>query len=125
MGKKRFFIGGVIILIAIAYLGYTGFKGSTTYYYTISELLEQRSSIEDNVRVTGEVASGSLERELGKLSFNISDGVNSLPVVYNGVVPDAFKAGGNVVVEGQLDSEGVFQAKTILTKCPSKYVPQK
>lgn len=128
MGKKKFLIGGVIILLAISYLGYIGFKGSATYYYTISELMEQSGSIQgNNVRITGQVASDSVERELGglKLRFTISDGRNSLPVVYNGAVPDTFKADSDVVVEGRLNSEGVFQAETIVTKCPSKYAPKK
>ena len=126
--KKRFLIGGIIIFLAIGYLGYIGFQSSATYYYTVSELIEQGSSIYDeNVRVNGQVAPGSVQQKsVGRtLRFTITDGEESLPVVYQGVVPDAFKVGNDVVVEGRLNSDSIFQANTILVKCPSKYVPSK
>ncbi len=126
--KKRFLIGGIIVFLAIGYLGYMGFQGSATYYYTVSELTEQGSSIYgENVRVNGQVAPGSVEQELGSLilRFTLIDGEESLPVVYQGVVPDAFKVGNEVVVEGHLNSASIFSANTILVKCPSKYVPKK
>ncbi len=124
--KKRFIIGGIIVFLAIGYLGYMGFTSSATYYYTVSEVMEQGDSIYDeNVRVNGQVAPGSVEQESGSfiLRFTITEGGQSLPVVYQGVVPDAFKVGNEVVAEGQLNSDGIFQANTILAKCPSKYVP--
>ncbi len=126
--KKRFLIGGIIVFLAIGYLGFMGFQSSATYYYTVSELMEQGGSIYgENVQVNGQVTPGSVEQEPGSLilRFSISeDGEESLPVVYHGVVPDTFKVGSDVVVEGHLNSAGIFQANTILTKCPSKYVPE-
>lgn len=125
--KRKFLIGGIIIFLAIGYLGYMGFQSSATYYYTVSELVEQGSSIYgENIRVDGEVAPGSLKQGADALllRFTIGDGEKNLSVVYQGVVPDAFKVGNEVVVEGYLDSEGIFQANNILTKCPSKYVPE-
>lgn len=127
MRKKRFLIGGMVIILAISYLGFVGFQSSVTYYYTVSELLAKGSSVYDqNVRLKGVVAPGSVEQEsVGKvLKFTIVDGEESLPVIYQGVVPDTFKAGGEVVVEGQLDATGVFQAHKLMPKCPSRYVPQ-
>ncbi len=126
--KRRFLIGGLIIFVAIGYLGYTGFQASATYYYTVTEIMDQGSSVYgENVRVNGLVAPGSVEQEQGGLilRFTVSEGNESLPVVYQGVVPDTFKVGNEVAVEGYLNSDGVFQANTILTKCPSKYVPER
>jgi len=127
--KKRFILGGLIIVLAISYLGYTGFKSSATYYYTVSEFTEQRGAVNgENVRVNGQVVDGSIEKNITErtLRFNIIDleGKDSLSVVYQGIVPDAFKAGREVVVEGNLISSGVFEANNILTKCPSKYEPE-
>ncbi len=125
---KRFFVSGIIIFLALGYLGYLGFQSSATYYYTVSEVTGQGSSIYDeNVRVNGQVASGSVQQEtVGRtLRFTIVDSEESLPVVYQGVVPDAFKVGNDVVVEGHLNSSGIFQAHSIMVKCPSKYVPKK
>ena len=125
--KKRFLIGGIIVFLALGYLGYTGFEGSATYYYTVGELIEQGNSIYgENVRLNGLVAPGSIEQESSNfiMRFTIINGEASLPVVYQGVVPDAFRVGNEVVVEGYLDSDSTFQANTILAKCPSKYVPE-
>ncbi len=44
----------------------------------------------------------------------------SLPVRYNGILPDMFADGRDVIVEGKVEG-GVFHAKTLLTTCPSKY----
>ncbi len=125
--KKRFLIGGITVFLAIGYLVFMGFQDSVTYYYTVSELMEQGSSIYDeNVRVKGQVAPGSVEQEAtGRiLRFTIIDGEESLSVTYQGAVPDTFKVGAEVIVEGQFNSNGIFQAHTLMPKCPSRYVPQ-
>ncbi len=61
------------------------------------------------------------------LRFRLQDvaGGASVPVVYRGSVPDLFKSGREVRVEGRLQS-GVFVAKrdSLRTKCPSKYTPE-
>jgi len=125
--KRRFLIGGITVFLAIGYLVFMGFQDSVTYYYTVSELMEQGSSIYDeNVRVKGQVAPGSVEQEAtGRiLRFTIIDGEESLSVTYQGAVPDTFKVGAEVIVEGQFNSNGIFQAHTLMPKCPSRYVPQ-
>jgi cytochrome c-type biogenesis protein CcmE len=62
------------------------------------------------------------------LRFRLRDveGTKSVQVVYKGSVPDLFETGKDVSVEGQLRN-GVFVAvkDTLVTKCPSKYVPKK
>jgi len=125
--RKRFLIGGIVILLAVAYLGYRGFEGSATYYLTVSEVKEQGDRIAgENVRVNGRVAPGSVDwdAENNILRFVLVDEEKGLSVLYKGIVPDAFKADSNVVVEGGLESDGVFHADAILTRCPSKYAPE-
>ena len=125
--RKKFLIGGIIVFLAIGFLGYMAFTAAATYYYEVSELLEQGSSIYDeNVRVNGQVAPG-LEQESagGVLKFTLIDvdGKESLPVVYQGVVPDTFKVGNEVIIEGYLNSDDIFQGHTLMPKCASRYVP--
>jgi cytochrome c-type biogenesis protein CcmE len=61
------------------------------------------------------------------LRFRLRDvkGTETVPVVYRGSVPDLFRAGRDIVVEGRLVN-GVFVAipGTLVTKCPSKYTPK-
>jgi len=126
--KRKFLIGGIILFLALGFLGYSGFTHSVSYYYEVSELLEQGSSIYDqNVRVNGKVVPGSIEQQFGSLtvSFTLADITEdaSLPVVYRGPVPDNFRAGSEVVVEGRYTDGGIFEADNIMTKCASKYTP--
>jgi len=125
--NKKFLIGGLLIIVAVSYLAYTGFESSAVYYYTVSELAEQDGAVRDtSIRVNGQVEIGSVAHNpTGSpgIEFTITEGGESLPVLYQGVVPDTFAAGREVVVEGRLDAEGIFQAHNILTKCPSKYEP--
>jgi cytochrome c-type biogenesis protein CcmE len=103
-----------------------GYQSSAAYYYSPTQLLDKGSSVYNKVvRVNGNVAPGSVQQKSGdiNLKFVVSDGGNTLPVVYQGVVPDTFLEGSPVVVEGSLDAGGVFQAKTLMVKCPSKYTP--
>jgi cytochrome c-type biogenesis protein CcmE len=128
MGKKKFLIGGIILFLAIGYLGYTGFISSATYYYEVNEFLEQSNRpIGQSVRINGTVVPDSIEPGTGGLGikFVIKDveQTATMPVVYQGVKPDTFKEGNDVVVEGKYTAEGTFEASNILTKCASKYTP--
>jgi len=128
VGKRKLFIGGLVILVAVVFLGYQGFKSSVTYYYEVNELLNQGSSIYgQNVRVGGEVAPG-VEQNVESLltRFTIIDINNrevTLPVEYKGALPDTFNEGRHVLIEGKYSPTGVFEASQVLTKCSSKYIP--
>jgi len=120
--RLKFIIGAAIVIVAIGFLGYQGFVSSATYYYTVSEFAEQRDDFANkSVRVEGKVTDGTIERQGNTLKFTISDGLESLAVVYKGIVPDSFKAGGDAVVKGKLNAVGIFEASELLPKCPSKY----
>lgn len=124
MKRLKFIIGAVIVLVAISFLGYQGFMYSATYYYTVSEFAAQQSSFaNESVRVTGNVTAGTIERQGNSLKFTMTDGQNNLQVIYQGVVPDSFKAGIVAVVQGKLNPTGIFEASELLAKCPSKYEP--
>lgn len=78
------------------------------------------------IRLGGLVEQGSLNRnEEGLLvTFRVTDGQHSIPVRYEGIIPDLFREGQVVVTEGILSGEGVFQATRLLAKHDEKYMPQ-
>jgi cytochrome c-type biogenesis protein CcmE len=123
--QKKFIIGGLILVAALVFLGYIGFMGSVTYYYEVSELLEKADTLSNQtIRVSGNVAD-DVDRQGLDMSFTILDLSNngdSLPVVFRGAVPDTFKVGNQVVLEGQYTA-GIFEADAIIVKCGSKYEP--
>ncbi len=126
-GKWKFLIGGLVILGAIAYVTFSSFQSNAIYYLNLTELNAQRASIVDQpIRVNAPLDKSSIQFDDKTLllTFNLKDGNQLLPVRYTGVKPDTFEQGESVVVEGHLGKDGVFQANTILVKCPSKYESQ-
>jgi cytochrome c-type biogenesis protein CcmE len=126
-GKWKFLIGGLLILGAIAYVTITSFQTNSIYYLTLPELNAQRATVVGQaVRVNAPLDKTSIQFDDKSLTlkFNLVDGDLVLPVVYKGVVPDTMGQGESVVAEGRLGADGVFQASTILVKCPSKYEAQ-
>ena len=92
----------------------------------VSEALATPSDKLKAARLFGTVAEDGLSRsETGRdVKFRLEDQENkatTLWVEYTGAIPDTFKAGAEVIVEGGLRPDGSFQAKTLMTKCPSKY----
>lgn len=128
--QRRFFVGGVALVAVVGYLMVTGMRDSMMYYYTPSELLARTSadaSYHDvGVKVGGRVVPGTVtfEPRTLDLRFDVLDierGEVAFPVHYQGPLPDTFEEGRDVVLEGRLDSSGVFEATTLLTKCGSRY----
>lgn len=125
--RKKFIIGGIIVVIAALVLGYVGFMGTGTYYYNVSEFLNKKSTLAgQTVRVSGIVdPSFPLKKEGLTYHFTLLDVADpnvKLEVVYNGPTPpDTFKVGQQAVVEGKFDSvAGVFDGSSIVVKCASK-----
>jgi cytochrome c-type biogenesis protein CcmE len=118
-----FILGGVAILGAVIYLVFANTQASAVYYMTVSELKSCKVCTTQSVRVAGNVQAGTIVYDNAHIQvrFVINDGSQSLPVVYSGIVPDIFRAGVTVVVEGHYTGQGPFQAQTLLTKCPSKF----
>ena len=125
MSRRRLqvIIGGIIILGGIGGLIVYSFNQSLVYDHSVSEFLGDVSLRTSNCRIYGKVKPDSVVRASSGLgvSFDVTDGRQSVPVVYAKEIPDTFKENGDVVVEGKLDASGRFQAHHLLAKCPSKY----
>jgi cytochrome c-type biogenesis protein CcmE len=120
--RWSFIIAGVAIAGAILYLVLANTGKSAQYYMTVSELRACTSCGAQTVRVAGVVAADGLIRDDAHqiIHFVVKDSGGTLPVEYGGVVPDVFKPGVQVVVEGHL-TNGLFKASSLLAKCPSKF----
>lgn len=117
-------LGGLILAGVIAFVVFSSFQSNTVYYYTLQEMNAERARlVGQTVRVNGPLDKSTIRNDQKNLilSFNLKENDVILPVVYHGVAPDTMGSGESVVAEGKLDGNGVFQANTILVKCPSKY----
>ena len=126
MENRRLKIGmGIAILFGtVVWLAMSGIEEGKSYYKTADEYVKMTAGDQKRrIRLMGDVVEGSIHRADKSLQFTVALNGASVPVVYLGrdPVPDTFKDGVSVLVEGSLGSDGVFEGKTIQAKCASKY----
>ena len=116
-----------LFLLGVGYLTFAGLAENTMPFLNVSEALAMPVAEPRPARLFGTVKAEGLTRMDNSLGvkFQLGDTDNaqkSLWVVFEGAVPDTFKAGAEVIVEGNLrGGENTFKAETLMTKCPSKY----
>lgn len=124
-GKQlKFFAGGILVVSAMAVLVAVSFQGNMAYYVEVSEYLNASpDGIQRNTRIKGTVVEDSIVKTPGELgaAFEMTDGTDTMRVRYHKELPDTFVNQAEVVVEGEMGSDQVFEAHTLLAKCPSKY----
>lgn len=98
------------------------FNSNLVFFYSPTQVAAQEAPTGRTFRLGGLVESGSVKRDGVKVSFLVTDTAKTVPVVYQGILPDLFKEGKGVVAQGQL-REGVFQAREVLAKHDENYMP--
>lgn len=127
-GRKKFWIAGSVLAVAMGALVFNAVAGSSLYYYTVSEFRAQGPALQDQeVRVDGLVAPTPIQwdAQTRTTQFTLQDKDNAqerLPVVYRGALPDTFKVGAEVVVRGKLNAQGIFEGNELQARCASRYI---
>ncbi|MEO0034770.1 cytochrome c maturation protein CcmE [Phaeospirillum tilakii] len=128
MNRKQrrlyFVLLGLLALGAAATLVLTAISDSLVYFYTPSDLVSKQQPEGRRMRIGGLVQEHSVIRDGERVAFVVTDLRHSLPVRYAGVLPDLFREGQGVVVEGRLGADGTFQASEVLAKHDEKYMPK-
>lgn len=116
----RWALPALVVAACVGYLIYSASGGSAEYYLTVTELRSHTGA--GDVRVAG-IVQDDVQKSAGGLyvTFTEKDATASVPVDYSGALPDIFKPGITVVAEGRLGKDGVFHARTLLAKCPSRF----
>lgn len=121
----RLLIALSVAAVLAVFLLYTSLAGGGTPTVQPSELGGQTGKVSLAGKVIGPVTG---DAHAGGLRFVIRDvgGTARVPVVYTGTVPDLFKVDQHITVTGTL-VDGVFvsQKDSMITKCPSRYIPKK
>ena len=118
MSKRRKWIVGMIavLVVGLGYGGYALFVHAGEESLTVSELRLQAASLENRrVNVEGKIAGGSInwDSQLKIIRFVLTDDKEDLAIVYKGVVPDDFKLGTDLIVEGQYHpDDDIFEASS-------------
>lgn len=123
--KLKFIIGGVLIVLAIVYLGYGAIKNTGAYYIPLNEINKDPGAyVGKNVRVSGAILQDSADWDAPNLllRFRMSDeSGESILVSFHGSRPSNFDEATEAIVEGHVQPNGTFKADNLLLKCPSRY----
>jgi len=115
---------GVAALAVSAALVLNAFRSNLVFFFSPSEIAENKAPVGRTFRLGGLVEQGSLKRAGDGLtvSFVVTDTAKSIPVRYTGILPDLFKEGKGVVAQGQLGADGVFLAAEVFAKHDENYM---
>jgi cytochrome c-type biogenesis protein CcmE len=127
---RKFIAGAALIVGSVGFMIAEGVKQTGVYFLTPTELAAKAAADTTFVGNVGfklgaKVVPGSVRRDPAarRIDFQVSDGVKTYPVTYQGLVPDTFTDANDieVVVEGRLNRDGVIRATDVLAKCGSRY----
>ena len=118
----------LIVIGSAAGLGLYAMKDSLSLFLTPTEIAEKNVQAGTRLRIGGLVETGSVTRAEKSLSYNVTDGTRSVGVECASDcfanVPDLFREGQGVVVEGVLGPQGRLAGDQILAKHDEKYMPR-
>ena len=122
--KRLIFVGiGAGLLGLAAFLVLNALEDSVVFFHSPTEVAEQKVSMERRLRLGGLVEEGSVQRGTGaQVRFRVTDLANAVPITYTGILPDLFREGEGVVVEGRFKN-GVLVADQVLAKHDENYMP--
>lgn len=94
-------------------------------FYTPTQIAKGEVPVGRTIRAGGMVVEGSVKREGDGLAvtFMVTDTAETVPVHYEGILPDLFREGQGIVAMGKLDANGIIQASEVLAKHDEKYMP--
>jgi cytochrome c-type biogenesis protein CcmE len=119
-------LGGLGLLGVAAALVLNAASDNLLFFYTPTQLTEKGEPEGRRFRLGGLVEEGSVVRRTDGITvdFRVTDLTNTVPVTYTGVLPDLFREGQGVVVEGAVGGDGVFVAAEVLAKHDENYMPK-
>jgi len=118
-------VAGLAALGGAAAFVLNAFQSNLVFFYSPSQVVAKEAPAGKPFRIGGLVQTGSLQREADGVTvrFVVTDTASTVPVAYQGILPDLFKEGKGVVAQGELGSDGVFHAKEVLAKHDENYMP--
>jgi cytochrome c-type biogenesis protein CcmE len=126
--RKQRLMFVIFLLVGIgaaAALAITAFNENMLYFYKPSQVLAGEAPGNHVFRLGGLVEKNSVQRQAGSLrvEFVVTDMVQSIPVYYDGILPDLFREGQGIIALGRLNADGVFVADEVLAKHDENYMP--
>jgi len=126
--RKKILIALVSMMIGIgiaAALALKAFESNLLYFYSPHQVVAGEAPTNRPFRIGGLVVAGSVRRDPQslKVEFVLTDTLQEVKVVYDGILPDLFREGQGIVANGRLDANGLFNAAQVLAKHDENYMP--
>jgi len=114
--------GVLCVVAAAAALVMNAFRDNLVFFFTPTQVVAGEAPAGRTFRIGGLVQPGSVRRDGVAVQFAVTDQVKTVPVRYQGILPDLFKEGKGVVAQGRWQ-DGVFVAREVLAKHDENYMP--
>jgi cytochrome c-type biogenesis protein CcmE len=121
--KRLAIAAGIVCAVGVAVaLVLNAFQSNLVFFYSPTQVAAHEAPPNRSFRLGGLVEKGTVQRDGVHVQFVVTDTAKSVPVRYEGILPDLFKEGKGVVAQGQLQG-GVFVAREVLAKHDENYMP--
>ena len=122
--KKIAIAVGLLAVVGVGLgLILNAFNSNIQFSYTPTQIAAREAPVGRTFRVGGLVQAGTVARDGVTVRFIVTDTTKTVPVRYEGILPDLFKEGKGVVAQGQVGADGVFVAHEVLAKHDENYMP--
>ena len=126
--RKRRLIGVLVIIVGVGSAAVVAMKSlneNMLFFVSPTDVQEQALPAGKRFRLGGLVAGGSVSRAGDSLAvtFDVTDGAATVPVRYDGILPDLFREGQGIIAIGALSTQGHFEAAEVLAKHDENYMP--
>ncbi|MFT6051961.1 MAG: cytochrome c-type biogenesis protein CcmE [Halioglobus sp.] len=125
--QRRLYIVLFVVIFSSAAVGLMayGLRGNINLFYPPAEIAAGKAVPGQSIRVGGMVVEGSIVRadDSLKIAFELTDYQATVPVLFEGILPDLFDEGQGAVAAGRLNDEGVLVATEVLAKHDENYMP--
>lgn len=126
--KQKRFAGiaviGTVIALAIGLASFA-LRDEIVFFFDPTDVVTgNKVQPGERFRIGGLVKDGSVLKDATVVSFIVTDGANSVPISFDGILPDLFREGQGVIAEGKLNPDGRFIADNVLAKHDENYIPK-
>ena len=130
--QNRMVLVGLLVsgVFLAGYLGIKAFSENLLYFFTPSDIVSGKAPTDKSFRVGGLVENDSVKRNGMIVNFSVTDNLESIDVIYEGILPDLFREGQGVVASGSIVNkcvgavcENTFIATEVLAKHDENYMP--
>ena len=123
--KRLAIIAGLGAVLAVAAtIIFVALRDQIVFFYSPSEIHEKTIAAGTPIRLGGLVKQGTWKRDGETSDFVVTDGQTEMATHYVGLLPDLFREGQGVVIEGSVTPAGTFAATNVLAKHDENYMPR-